>query len=282
MAESCLQTCEDSKRGQLRAIPPYNLHTLLLCMVLIFLTQMGTNPKTYHQQRHAAAVALEEAVLLNFQRWEGGERKAFFTSMALMLSSAVQRSVESSIGRRTKICALERGGARVLVQSQGTTKRAAWYMGQNIFVTRQLLGLATFKAVSAAKDLELPLAMVQSIKSCKLVSLRVFDKNVLEILVIAVTTWVLLLPRTPPNTGSKLVSAKATCCPAFTHVLSSSTLLCNFSQFSLYRCQAAVSWITLGSFLKPDATFVSFHFPNTEDNLSRVYHIAVTVWQFHD
>ena len=75
----------------------------------------------------------------------------------------------------------------------------------------QLLGLATFKAVCAAEDLELPLIMVQSIKSYQLVSLRVFGGGLWQKLFgnlnplslrIALTTWVLLLQRTPLNAGS--------------------------------------------------------------------------------
>ena len=58
--------------------------------------------------------------------------------MALMSSSVVQRSVKPTIQRQRKICALERGGERLLVQSQGTTEVSTWYMGQNVILTSYL------------------------------------------------------------------------------------------------------------------------------------------------
>lgn len=93
----------------------------------------------------------------------------------------------------------------------GNSWASVWYLGKNVNLTRQLCGLGIFRALCAAEDSELPLIMVQSIKSDQLVSLKAFGAGLLQqlfgnlnpcVLGTALISGVLLLQRTPPNADS--------------------------------------------------------------------------------
>lgn len=139
---------------------------------------MGANPQKYQQQSRAAAVALEEAIPLNFfcpVPEMGGSGKIiffFFAFVAPVSSSVVQRSVEPTVRRKRRICGLEREEKESWFSHRGQPRAllGTWGKISSGPVTRA----CNVQSCLVAEDLELCLIMVQSIKSYQLVSLIVF------------------------------------------------------------------------------------------------------------
>lgn len=214
--------------------------TLFLCTALL-----GTNPKSHHQQRCATAGALEEE-----------------TAKFLLPASEMGRSkerifhlCETYVFCFPKVCQahlseeeedLEKGRWRVWVQLQGTTEAFVWYLGKNVNQSwpDSSVGLQHSK-LCAAEDFELPLIMVQSIKSEQLNSLTAFGKGLLTTIF-----WISqsLCPWDSPNLRSFAPSKNSTrcrfhglslqglslsLCTAFICAFANPTIFYNTFQFSL-------------------------------------------------